>query len=76
MFGAAAHLLFGGDIRRLAIFLLAGWIGFAVGHFVGVFLGIDVFNIGTLRVVSASVGALIALFAVQMLTAGQSRRSR
>jgi uncharacterized membrane protein YeaQ/YmgE (transglycosylase-associated protein family) len=74
LFGAAFHLIFGGDARRLALFLLAGWIGFGIGHFTGVFFGIDIFNVGTLRIVSASVGAVIALAAVQILTAGQSRR--
>jgi hypothetical protein len=28
LFGAGFHLAFGGDMRRLALLLLAGWLGF------------------------------------------------
>lgn len=74
--GALFHLIFGGDARRLALFLLAGWVGFAVGHFVGVVFDINLLNIGMLRVVTASVGAIVVLITVHVLTAGQSRRRR
>jgi hypothetical protein len=58
----------GGDARRLALFLLAGWIGFGLGHLLGVLLAIDIFNIGNLRVITASFGALIALVVAHFLT--------
>jgi hypothetical protein len=58
----------GGDARRLALFLLAGWIGFGLGHLLGVILAIDILNIGTLRVVTASFGALVALVVAHFLT--------
>lgn len=74
--GAVFHLIFGGDARRLALFLLAGWIGFAVGHFIGVVFEINLLNIGMLRIVTASIGAVATLITVQVLTAGQSRRRR
>jgi hypothetical protein len=74
LFGAAFHLIFGGNARRLAVFLLFGWIGFAFGHFVGVMFQVDVFNIGALRVVSASLGALIALAAAFLLTSQRTRK--
>jgi hypothetical protein len=74
LFGACFHLIFGGDARRLAIFLLAGWIGFGLGHVAGVFFGIDFLNIGTLHVVSASLGALIALTTTLVLTAKRPRK--
>lgn len=72
--GAVFHLIFGGDARRLALFLLAGWIGFGLGHLFGVLFEIDLYNIGSLRVITATVGAVIALFAAHMLTSGRSRR--
>jgi uncharacterized membrane protein YeaQ/YmgE (transglycosylase-associated protein family) len=74
LLGALFHLIFGGDARRLALFLLAGWVGFAVGHVLGVIFDINLLNIGVLRVVTASAGAVVALITVQVLTAGQSRR--
>lgn len=74
--GALFHLIFGGDARRLALFLLAGWVGFAAGHFIGVIFDINLLNIGMLRVVTASIGAIVVLITVHVLTAGQSRRRR
>jgi hypothetical protein len=74
LIGAAFHLIFGGDARRLAVFLLAGWIGFGLGQLFGILFEIDFFSIGSLRLFTAAFGALLALGVVQMLTAGQSRR--
>lgn len=74
LYGALFHLLIGGDARRLALFLLAGWLGFAVGHILGVTLQIDILNIGALRVLAASFGALVALIAASALTARRPRR--
>ena len=74
LYGAAFHVILGGDARRLVIFLLASWIGFALGQFVGVTFGIDVFEIGALRVVSASLGSLLALVAVSLLTSRRMRK--
>jgi uncharacterized membrane protein YeaQ/YmgE (transglycosylase-associated protein family) len=70
--GAAFHLIVGGDARRLALFLLSGWIGFTLGHLLGVALAIDSMSIGPLHVISAMLGALVALIVAQILTANQS----
>jgi hypothetical protein len=76
LFGAAFHLVMGGDARRLALFLLSGWVGFSLGHLLGVVFEINILNIGTLRIVSASLGALVALVAAHILTSNRtSRRS-
>ncbi len=74
LLGAAFHLLTGGDARRLALFLLAGWIGFGLGHTLGVVMDINLFNIGTLRIVAAIAGAIIALLAAAFFTG--NRRTR
>lgn len=75
LFGTIFHFFLGGDVRRLATFLLAGWLGFATGHFAGVFLEFDLFNVGTLHILPASFGALISLIFAQALTSAQGRRS-
>jgi hypothetical protein len=76
LFGAAFHLIMGGDARRLALFLLSGWVGFSLGHLLGVLFEINILNIGTLRIVSASLGALVALVAAHILTSNRtSKRS-
>jgi hypothetical protein len=68
LYGAGFHMIVGGDIRRLALFLLSGWIGFGLGHFLGTTFMIDILNIGTLRVVAATFGALVALTVAHLLT--------
>jgi hypothetical protein len=74
LFGAAFHVILGGDARRLVLFLLTSWIGFALGQFVGVTFAIDLFAIGTLRVVSASLGSILALVAISFLTSRRMRK--
>lgn len=74
LYGALFHLIVGGDARRLALFLLAGWLGFVVGHILGVLLGIEIFSLGGLRMLAASGGAVLSLLAVRALTTGQRRR--
>lgn len=75
LYGATFHLIVGGDARRLAFFLLSGWLGFGIGHFAGVVLQVNILNIGTLHIVTASIGALLVLIFVHVLTS-QSKRSR
>lgn len=74
LYGAAVHLIFGGNGRRLAAFLLASWVGFGVGQLAGVVLGIDLFNIGVLRVVPATLGAFIALAVAFLMTSQRARK--
>jgi uncharacterized membrane protein YeaQ/YmgE (transglycosylase-associated protein family) len=74
LLGALFHLLMGGDARRLALFLLAGWIGFGLGHVIGTALGINLLNVGTLRLVTAVLGAIIALVAAALLTSSRKRK--
>lgn len=74
LFGAGFHLLAGGDARRLALFLLAGWIGFGLGHMIGVMFSIEILNIGTLHMATAALGAVIALFASYLLTTDNTNR--
>ena len=74
LFGAGFHLLVGGDARRLALFLLAGWVGFGLGQVIGVMFSINIFNVGTLHIVSATLGAIMALVAANLLTSDKNRK--
>lgn len=74
LFGAVFHLIVGGDARRLAFFLLSGWVGFSLGHILGVAFEINILNIGSLRIFAASVGALIALSVAHFLTTPRVRK--
>lgn len=73
MLGTAFHLIFGGGFRRLVLFVIAAWVGFAIGHYAGITLRIEIFNIGALHVFSAIIGALIAVAFVHFLTQNRGR---
>jgi hypothetical protein len=73
LYGASFHFVVGGDVRRLALFLLSAWVGFTLGQLLGVMFMIDIFNIGTLRIVTATLGTLIALVAAHILTSAHKR---
>lgn len=60
-YGAGFHVILGGPARRILLYVLAAWIGFASGHFLGEFLNIDILELGALHLFSASAGAWIAL---------------
>ena len=68
LYGAAFHVVAGGDARRLAFFLIAGWLGFGLGQILGTAFGVDIFDIGALHAASATLGALLALFLARLLT--------
>lgn len=60
-YAAVFHLIIGGPLRRLLIYLVAAWVGFAIGQFAGTLLNMDMFKLGTLHLLSASIGAWAAL---------------
>ncbi|GJM40506.1 MAG: hypothetical protein DHS20C20_07880 [Ardenticatenaceae bacterium] len=60
-YGAGFHLLLGGPARRIILYLVAAWIGFAIGHVVGDLINLNWLRLGALQLFSASVGAWVAL---------------
>jgi len=72
--GATFHLIVGGDIRWLALYLLAGWAGFALGHLVGVLLNISFLQVGVVRLFTAVSGALLMLILTRLVIVRPSRR--
>lgn len=68
LLGAFCHLILGGNAQRLAIFLLAGWVGFGLGHLAGTTFAIDIFAVGELRIVPAIGGEAFALFTAWIFT--------
>ena len=61
IYGAAFHLFVGGPPRRIILYVIASWVGFTIGHIVGDLLSIDILKLGAVHLLSASVGAWIAL---------------
>lgn len=74
LFGAAFHLIAGGDARRLTMFLLAGWTGFGLGQMLGNTFPWGMLDIGELHLLPAAIGAIVALLLVTILSSGRSRR--
>lgn len=68
LLGAAFHFIIGGSLRRLLFYIWASWVGFGVGHLVGMISGINALNVGTLHLLSALLGTIAALVAVWVLT--------
>ncbi|HEY64167.1 MAG TPA: hypothetical protein G4O02_06305 [Caldilineae bacterium] len=67
LYGTIFHIWRGRSLSDLPRFLLAGWLGFALGHLGGHLLHITPFRIGELNVLSASLGAWVALFIAHRL---------
>jgi hypothetical protein len=60
-YGAGFHLLLGGPSRRIILYLVAAWAGFSIGHIVGDLLNLTLLRLGVLQLLSASIGAWLAL---------------
>ena len=71
LYSSTFHFISGGDTRRLALFFLASWIGFALGHITGDLLGVDFLDIGPLNILNATIGSLVALIVARILTRPQ-----
>ncbi|NJN95829.1 MAG: hypothetical protein HC875_17850 [Anaerolineales bacterium] len=66
-YGALFHLWRGKNIRELMIYFLTGIIGFGIGQAAGNVLGLNVFLIGPLHILEASVISWVSLFLMQWL---------
>ncbi|MBK8985754.1 MAG: hypothetical protein IPM39_06675 [Chloroflexi bacterium] len=71
-YGAGFHFILGGPARRIILYLLAAWMGFAIGHFLGDLLNIEFLKLGALHLFSASLGAWLALIASWWLAGQES----
>ncbi len=74
IYGALFHLLVGGGVRRLALLMVSGWAGFALGHAVGLLVGLDVLKIGALRVLAATGGSWALMGIVYWLMGSEKHR--
>lgn len=68
-YGAGFHVLLGGPAKHILLYVLASWTGFTLGHFLGDLLDITLLKLGVLHLLSASLGAWIALIASWWLAA-------
>jgi hypothetical protein len=66
-YGALFHLWRGRTFRELPLYLAAAGIGFALGQIGGDAIGLDLFTIGPVHIVEASLGSWAALFVARWL---------
>jgi hypothetical protein len=71
VYGALFHVIFGGPLKRLIIYLVAAWLGFLAGQFIGDFMNFELLKLGKIHLVSATLGAWAALLLTWWL-AGQN----
>ncbi len=72
IYGGVFHLIFGGPIRRILVYLLAAWVGFFVGQFIGDFFNFEFLKLGKIHLAGASLGAWAALLAAWWLVGQDS----
>mgnify|MGYP007073390580 CR=1 FL=1 len=60
-YGAGFHLLLGGPARRIILYLVVAWFGFALGHIAGDLLNMTLLRLGALTLFCARLGAWLAL---------------
>ena len=60
-YGSGFHLLMGGPARRILLYVLTAWLGFAIGHLLGDILNIEVLKLGALHLFTASFGSWMGL---------------
>jgi len=61
LLGFLYHLIRGGGLGRILLFLIFGWLGFAVGHLVGIWQGWVLIPVGELNLGMSILGSLIFL---------------
>ena len=59
--GLGFHLLRGGSLWRMSVYVLAAWIGFAIGQAAGSLIGLRLIMIGEVHLIEGIAGSLIAL---------------
>lgn len=75
--GLLYHLIRGGPLSRLALYLASAWIAFAAGHFVGGWMDLSLLRVGALNLFPALLATLLALLLADGLappTASASER--
>lgn len=74
-YGAGFHLLLGGPARHILLYVLAAWLGFAIGHFLGDLLNIEILKLGALHLFTASMGSWLALITSWWLVAYEAHQN-
>jgi hypothetical protein len=67
IYGALFHLWRGRTFRELPLYLIAAIVGFGLGNLAGDAIGLNIFMIGSLHIVEASLVSWLILFVARWL---------
>ena len=73
LYGTLFHLWQNGDGRRLVIYILSAWLGFALGQFIADMLSITILSVGPVHALSATLGAWVGLAVTRTLVPGKPK---
>jgi uncharacterized membrane protein YccC len=74
--GLLFHLIRGGSLGRLLLYLAAAWIAFIAGHFVAEWLDWHFIRVGSINLFAALLAAVIGLLAAALLAGPERSRRR
>jgi hypothetical protein len=74
--GLGYHLLRGGGLRRLLLYLIVAWIAFFAGHGIGGLMQWDALRLGSLNLLPAALTAVVCLILAEILAGPQSHARR
>lgn len=76
LYGVFYHLIRGGGLGRLLLFLILGWAGFALGHIVGVWRDWSFISVGDLNLGLSTLGSLVMLVIGDLASRGRANGPR
>ncbi len=70
------HILRGGTLKRLAIYMLSAWIGFFSGHILSELINWQLLRFGSINLFPALLGAILSLVLTAVLVQPNSRSQK
>ncbi len=70
------HILRGGSLKRLAIYLVSAWIGFFSGHLLGELINWQLIRLGSINLFPALLGTILSLVLTAVLVKPNSRSQK
>jgi hypothetical protein len=67
------HILRGGSLKRLAIYMISAWIGFFSGHLLGELINWQLLRLGSINLFPALLGTILSLVLTAVLVKPNSR---
>lgn len=73
-YGLGFHVIMGGSARRMVLFVSTSWVGFLLGQYVGGYLKIELFRIGIVHLLPATICSLAMLIFAHLVTLEKESR--